>query len=165
MPSLKQGQTTTKEDLNSYYYIGGSLSDPFWVSYTILDSTTGTDELIGMPDRNPIKFGIGSFYAPWTLPDDEPIGLHKITWKFKESATSEIKSETEEFQVIPPCATMQQDFPDFIQYLINQLRIRLRDINPDRDYSIGGEEKITLDVDGKEVTLTIEELYNIIKED
>jgi len=53
MASLKQGQTTTKEDLNVYFYIGGSLSDPFYVSYTIFDSTTGTDQIIGLPERSP----------------------------------------------------------------------------------------------------------------
>jgi hypothetical protein len=163
MASLKQGQTTTKDDLNVYFYIGGSLSDPFWSSYTIYDCTTGTEELIGLPDKTPIKFGTGSFYAPWQVPDDEPVGSHKILWKFKETATSEIKTEKEEFQIIPICSTIKQQFPDFIMYLIQQLRIKLRDINPDRDYSVAGEELITLDIEGKEITLTIEEFYNLIK--
>lgn len=134
MPSPKQGQTLTKDDLNVFLYVGGSLSDPFSITYTLIDSTTGTDQVIGLPDRFPIKFGTGQYYAPWTLPDDEPVGPHKITWKYKESATSAIKTETEEFEVIPLCAATALKFPDFIQYLINQLRIKLRDIDPDRDY-------------------------------
>lgn len=165
MPSLKQDQTLTKEDLNVFFYVAGSLSDPFVITFTLYDSTTGTDQVIGLPDRTPIKFATGSYYASWTIPDDEPIGAHKVIWKFRESATSEIKTDTEEFEIVPVCSKFAQDYPDFVLYLIRQLRAKLRDINPDRDYSIAGEELITLDVDGKEITLSIEEFYEIIKED
>ena len=134
MPSLKQSQTVAKEDLNVFFYVAGTLSDPFVVTYTLYESTTGTDQVIGLPDRTPIKFATGSYYAPWTIADDEPVGLHKISWKYRESATSEIKIDTEEFQIIPPCSAMHQDYPDFVLYLIQQLRAKLRDINPDRDY-------------------------------
>lgn len=162
--SLKQGQTLTKDNLNVYFYIGGTLSDPFNVTYTLYDISSGADEVIGLPERMPIKFATGSYYAQWTVPDDEPLGLHKIVWKYKDSATSETKTDVEEFEIIPPCTAMKQEFPDMIKYLIRELRVKLRDINPDRDYSIGGEELITLDVDGEEITLSIEEFYNIIKE-
>lgn len=162
--SVKQGETLTKDNLNVYFYIDGSLSDPFNVTYTLLDSTTGSDQIIGLPDRIPIKFGIGSFYAPWTVPDDEPVGPHKIKWTYRESATSEIKIDIEEFEVIPICSNVGQEFPDFIRYLIQQLRVKLRDINPDRDYSIDGKELITLEIEGEEITLPIEEFYKIIKE-
>lgn len=141
MPSLKQGQTTTKEDLNVFFYVNGSLSDPFTVSYTLFDSSTGTDEVIGLPNRFPIKFGIGSFFAPWTIPDDEPAGVHKIKWEYKEDATSETKIDIEEFNIVSECSAFAQTFPDFIVYLIQQLRAKLRDINPDRDYHFSPPEK------------------------
>jgi hypothetical protein len=134
MASLKQGQMTTKDELNVYFYIGGSLSDPFWISYTLYDSTSGTDEVIGLPDRVPVKFDAGSYYAPWTVPDDEPTGIHKIKWSYKESSTSETKNDIEEFQVIPLCAGTGLIYPVQIMYLIQHLRNKLRDINPDRDY-------------------------------
>jgi hypothetical protein len=162
MPSLKQGQALTKDDLNVYFYIGGSLSDPFWVTYTLFDSTSGTDEIIGLPERIPIKFGAGSYFAQWTVPDDEPIGVHKIRWKYKESATSQVKEDIEEFQIIPLCAGVGFVYPVEIMYLIQHLRNKLRDINPDRDYSIAGEELITVVADGEEITLTIKELFEII---
>jgi hypothetical protein len=164
MPSLKQGQPLTKDDLNVYFYIGGSLSDPFWLTYTLYDSTSGTDEIIGIPERVPIKFGAGSYYAPWTVPDDEPVGLHKIRWRYKESATSAEKQDIEEFAVIATCAGTDLVYPVKIMYLIQHLRNKLRDANPDRDYSIAGEEKITVVADGEEITLTIQELYEIINE-
>ena len=134
MPSLKQGQTLTKDHLNVYFYIGGSLSDPYYVSYTLLDSTSGTDEVIGLPERFPIKFGAGSYFAQWTVPDDEPVGLHKIRWRYKESATSLVKEDIEEFQIIPLCAGVGTVYPPQIMYLIQHLRNKLRDINPNKDY-------------------------------
>jgi len=134
MPTLKRGQTVTKDDLNVYFYVGGSLSDPFNVTYTLIDSTSGVDEIIGLPRRSPQKFATGSFWAPWTVPDDEPLGLHKIKWFYKETANSEELIDTEEFEIVSECTAMKQEFPDFIKYLIQQLRIKLRDVNPDRDY-------------------------------
>jgi len=135
MAALKQGQTTTKDDLNVFFYVGGSLSDPFWATYTLYDCSSGIDEVIGLPDRSPIKFAVGSFYAPWTVQDDEPVGLHKIKWRYKETATSEEKIDTEEFKIIPLCAGTEFIFPPSIMYLIQHLRNKLRDINPDRDYN------------------------------
>lgn len=141
MPSLKQGQALTKDDLNVYLYIGGSLSDPYWITYTLFDSTSGTDEIIGLPERVPIKFGAGSYFAQWTVPDDEPVGLHKIRWKYKESATSIEKQDVEEFQIIPLCAGIGLVYPIDIMYLIQHLRNKLRDANPDRDYHFASPEK------------------------
>jgi hypothetical protein len=140
MPSLKQGQTLTKDDLNVYFYVGGSLSDPYWVTYTLYDSTSGTDEIIGLPERIPIKFGAGSYFAQWTVPDDEPVGVHKIRWRYKESVTSVEKQDIEEFQIIPLCAGVGIVYPVEIMYLIQHLRNKLRDINPDRDYHFQSPE-------------------------
>lgn len=134
MPSIKQGQTLTKDDLNVYLYVSGDLSDPFSITYTLIDSTSGSDLVIGLPDRIPIKFATGSFYAQWSVPEDESIGLHKITWKYKQTATSAIKTDIEEFEIIQSCAAQQIQYPAYIQYLIHNLRIKLRDVSPDRDY-------------------------------
>jgi hypothetical protein len=134
MASLKQGQTLTKDDLNVYFYVGGSLSDPYWVTFTLFDSTSGSDVVIGLPERIPIKFGAGSYFAPWTIPNDEPMGLHKIRWKYKDSTTSIEKQDFEEFQIIPLCAGTGLVYPVEIMYLIQHLRNKLRDNNPDKNY-------------------------------
>jgi len=165
MPSLKQGQTLTKDDLNVYFYVNGSLSDPLYATYTLYDFSSGTDEVIGLPDRTPIKFGVGSYFAQWTVPDNEPVGVHKIRWKYKESATSLVKEDVEEFQIIPLCAGVEFTYPANVMYLIQHLRNKLRDINPDRDYSIAGEELLNVIADGKEITVSIEELYQITRSD
>ena len=141
MPSLKQSQALTKNELNAYFYIGGNLSDPYWVTYTLFDCTSGNDEIIGLAERTPIKFETGSYYAPWTVPDDEPLGLHKIRWRYKEASSSVEKIEVEEFQIIPPCAGIGFIYPASIMYLIQHLRNKLRDDNPDRNYNFSSPSK------------------------
>jgi hypothetical protein len=141
MGALKQGQTLTKSDLNIYFYVNSNLSDPYFVTYTLYDSTSGTDEIIGLPDRTPLKFSTGSYFASWTIPDDEPLGVHKIRWKYRDSATSQIKEDVEEFQIIPLCAGVGIVYPPEIMYLIQHLRNKLRDSNPDRDYHFVPPEK------------------------
>jgi len=101
MPAIKQGQQLGKNDLNAFFYSGGKLSDPYSVTYTLYDATTGINQLIGMANRTPIKVDIGNFYAPWTVQSDEPTGLHKIEWKYLDTATSEEKIKIEEFDVLP----------------------------------------------------------------
>lgn len=134
MPAIKAGTTLTKDDLNAFLYVGGNLSDPFSITYTLYESVTGQDVIIGLPERTPIKFATGSYYAPWTIPQDEPVGAHKIVWRYKETATSDIKVDTEEFKILSACTGSEIQYSPFVTYLINQLRIKLRDINPDRDY-------------------------------
>lgn len=143
MPSVKQAQQLSKDELNAFFYLGGALSDPYSVTYTLYDSTTGTDEVIGLPERTPIKFSVGSYYAPWTVPEDEPTGLHKILWKYRETATSTVKERNEEFDVVPLCTALEQTYPEFILYLIKNLRVKLRDIDPDRDYHFAPPESET----------------------
>lgn len=134
MPAIKAGTTLGKDDLNAFLYVGGNLSDPFSITYSLYESVTGIDVLIGMPERTPIKFATGSYYAPWSIPQDEPVGIHKIVWKYKENSTSEIKVDTEEFKILSACTGVEVQYSPFVTYLINQLRIKLRDINPDADY-------------------------------
>jgi hypothetical protein len=141
MASLKQGQTLTKDDLNVFFYVGANLSDPYWASYTLYDCTSGHDEVIGLPERTPLKFTTGGYFAPWTVPDDEPVGLHKVRWRYKETATSSIRDDVEEFQIIPLCSGTVFVYPPEIMYLIMHLRNKLRDINPDRDYHFASPEK------------------------
>jgi hypothetical protein len=162
MSAIKQGKTLTQDDLSVYLYVNNNLSDPYTINFTLKDPD---NNVIGLPNRIPRKFGIGSYYAPWTIPEDEPVGQHSIEWKYKQTIDSAENTDIEQFEVVPICAGEQSLYPEFIMYLIKNLRIKLRDINPDKDYSIAGEELITLDIDGEEITLSIEELYNIIKED
>lgn len=165
--SVKQGVTTGEMDLPITFDKQGCLTDPYSVVFDLWDCTdcaTVTPELIGASRRIPVKFGVGKYYAPITIDVDEPIGKHFIRWYWKESANDVEKTIDREFDVIPSQAVTGQQYPDRVKSLIYELRKKLRDINPDRDYSIAGEEVLSLYTDDNEITITIEDLYNTIYE-
>jgi hypothetical protein len=135
MNALRRGDTTTKDNLNIFIYDrNNNLKDPYSIVFDLYDSTSGTDVLIGSSNRIPIKFAVGSYYAPWVITPDESIGKHKIVWKLKESPTSTLISNTEEFDVVSRLTVINEEYPEAIQRLIHKLRVKLRDVNPDRDY-------------------------------
>jgi hypothetical protein len=135
MNALRRGDTTTKDNLNVFVYDrNGNLKDPYSVTFDLYDSTTGTDVLIGGADRPPIKFAIGSYFAPWKVPDEENMGRHKIVWKVKESPTIATVTSTEEFDIVSKLTVIDEEYPETIKRLIHKLRVKLRDVNPDRDY-------------------------------
>ena len=163
--SVKQGVTTGETDLPITFDKQGCLTDPYSVVFDLWDCTdcaTTTPELIGAPRRIPVKFGVGKYYAPITVDADEPVGKHFIRWYWKESANDVEKTIDREFDVIPSQAVTGQQYSDRVKSLIYELRKKLRDINPDRDYSIAGEEVLSLFINDEEINITIEELYETI---
>ncbi len=135
MNSLRRGDTSSRDNLNVYIYDKlGRLMDPYSITFSIYDITTGTENLIGGADRLPIKFAVGSYFAPWQIPEEEPLGRHKIVWKIKENITSTIVTSVEEFDVVSRLTIINEDYPEPVKRLVHKLRIKLRDINPDRDY-------------------------------
>jgi len=135
MPVLRRGDSTSKDNLNIFIYDrNGHLKDPYNIKFSLYDLSCGVDTLIGQENRDPIKFDIGSFFAPWTIPELEPVGLHKVVWKIKETATSKETIHNEEFDVVDRLTVVNEEYPEEIKRLIQKLRIKLRDIHPDRDY-------------------------------
>jgi hypothetical protein len=136
--SVKQGASTTETDLPISFDRQGCLTDPYSVTFSFFDCTdcaSVTPELIGASRRIPVKIGVGKYYPPITIDADEPVGKHFIRWYWKESANDVEKTIDREFDVIPSQAITGQQYPDRIKSLIYELRKKLRDINPDRDYS------------------------------
>lgn len=135
---LFQGESSSPNDL----VIKFSRSDggqkifinPYSIHYTIIDSTTGQDLAIGQPNKIPAKVSTGVFFAPWTVPLDEPSGPHKVRWTFKEAADSTPQSTTVEFSVKVLSRCEAPEFDSCMNDLIRILRMQIRDDNPDRDY-------------------------------
>lgn len=134
MNSLRRGDTTTKDNLNVFIYDKLSrLIDPYSITYDLYDCSTNTDLLISQ-DRLPIKFAVGSYFAPWQISDEEPIGRHKIVWKIKENISSNLITSAEDFEIVSRLTIVNEEFPEPVKRLVHKLRIKLRDVNPDRDY-------------------------------
>jgi len=135
MPALRRGDSTTKDNLNIFIYDrNGHLKDPYSITFSLYDLSCDTETLIGAADRLPIKFDIGSYFAPWTIPEEESVSLHKIVWKIRETATSDETTHNEEFDVVDRLTVINEDYPEPIKRHIQKLRVKLRDIHPDRDY-------------------------------
>jgi hypothetical protein len=133
--AIRRGDSTSKDNLNVFLYDPeGRLKDPYSITFDLYDCTSGTPVIIGAPDRIPIKIAVGSYFAPWKIPDTEPLGIHKIIWKVKSSFASDIITNSEEFEVVSRITVINEEYPDPIKRLIMKLRVKLRDTNPDRDY-------------------------------
>jgi len=136
--AFKKGQTLGPEDLKiAIRNAQGVLTDPYAITYSLFDYTTGVEVLIGTPNQVPASVGIGEFYVQTTLPLDSNIGDWIVRWNFKESATSSITQAVQEFNVVgdnvvTSIGTGNPASSDAM--LIRRLRIMLRDNNPDRNY-------------------------------
>jgi len=135
---LLQGESSSPADLVIKFsrMVGGEkvFIDPYSVTYTLIDSTTGQDLGIGRPHKLPFKISVGVFYAPWTVPLDEPAGPHRVRWTFRETASSATQSTYTEFTVKAIKRCEAPEYGTCANELMRQLRMLIRDDNPDRDY-------------------------------
>ena len=109
MPTLYIGQQLTKDDLKIFIRDeNGIYISPFSITYTILKQAPDFTEracLIDEPIKEtintiPIPFGIGKFFAAWTMPKDTTIGSYKIQWNIKRYSDSPIIQESQEFDIV-----------------------------------------------------------------
>jgi hypothetical protein len=135
MNALRHGDTTNKDNLNIFVYDRhGNLKDPYSITFNLYDSTSGVDVVIGGINRLPIKFAVGSYFAPWAISETENLGMHKIVWNIKESPSSPVLSNKEEFEIVSRLVVLNEEYPEAIKRFLHKLRVKLRDVNPDADY-------------------------------
>ena len=69
--AYKRGQTLKDSDLKIVLRDpSGNPMDPYYITYSLFDCTTGLQVLMGDPDRIPSTMGIGQYYVNTTLPLD-----------------------------------------------------------------------------------------------
>ena len=163
--ALKPAQSLGSDDLkiivrNSF----GTPVDPYYIRYSLFDYTTGMEVLIGDPDRIPATSGIGTYYVNATLPADANIGPWLVRWNFRESALSPMVQVVQEFAVVKADVVVSFTGSASQDVLLKRLRIVLRDNNPDRNYSVHGDEKIDVRVGDKVYTTTMKELWETIED-
>jgi hypothetical protein len=115
MPSLARGQENTQAILNWFITVNGVLTDAFDVGFRIFDITGGLPGVQVFPSGGGYEsvgsgvghFGVGSYFAydngnteGWTPPLTEPIGTHRIEWRWKISAGAPYQSGQEDFEVL-----------------------------------------------------------------
>ena len=106
---LYKSQILTKDDLNIFLYdSNGNFFNPFSITYTIYHITSNKfynqecseEPLKETISTTPIPFGIGQYFAPWSMPNDLTIGKYRIKWNIRQFVDSPTYQEIEEFDVI-----------------------------------------------------------------
>lgn len=163
--AYQPGQTLTKDDLKIVIRDNtGTLVDPYYIRYSMFDYTTGVEVLIGAPDQIPATTGVGQYYVSTTMPLDSNIGDWVVRWNFRETIGAPLVQVVQEFNIVATDVKTDITSIDSEQLLIRRLRIILRDNNPDRNYSVSGEEVISFRVEDKVYTMTIKEFWEIIND-
>lgn len=112
-----------------------TLIDPFSIKYSIYDASGGVPLLIEPARREPLRAGVGQYWAYFVIDATANIGDHLIQWYIQESPTSPEQVIEERYSVVGlNIETTLDDYPQHIKKLIKRLRIFLRDNNPDRNY-------------------------------
>lgn len=135
MVSYFRGQQLGPEDL--HIFLTNSSEHPTnaaEISYALYDFTTGSEVLLGVPNRAPVNAAVGHYYASVIIPLDASIGAYRIRWQFRELIGGPLHQVVQEFSVIDKATAAKAVIPDVEANLIRRLRISLRDHNPDRNY-------------------------------
>jgi hypothetical protein len=108
--TLYLSQVLTKDDLNIFLYDNnGNLFNPFAITYTIYriilptpfyNQECAEEPLLETLDTTAIPFGLGQYFAAWSMPIDITIGKYRIKWSIRQFADSPIYQEIEEFDII-----------------------------------------------------------------
>lgn len=116
MPALARGQENTTGIINWFITVAGTLTDAYIVEFRIFDITgglPGTQVFPAVPGtyedvtNAPGKFSTGAYYAydngagkGYTPPLAEPLGTHRIEWRWKISAAAPYQAGMEDFEVL-----------------------------------------------------------------
>ena len=133
--AYKRGQVLSEDDLKIIIRDSiGTPVDPYYITYSIFDNTTGMQVLIGDPDRMPATTGVGQYHVNSAIPLDANIGDWLVRWNFRESSTAPLIEVVQEFNIVATEVVTSITGDAFEDGLIRRLRIMLRDNNPDRNY-------------------------------
>jgi hypothetical protein len=136
MPALAREQGNTPSILNWFITVNGTLTDAFEVGFQIWDISgglPGTQIFPAIPDTwetvsgNDGNFSVGSYYAfdvvedaGWMPGVAEPIGTHRIKWRWKITAAAPYQSDAEDFEVLVQSAGGTADTYITVQDIRNE---------------------------------------------
>jgi hypothetical protein len=136
MASLARGESNTTSVLNWFILVNGVKTDAYEVGYRIIDITGGLPGTQVFPTTEgeyedvsslPGHFAVGSYYAydnteskGWTPSIAEPIGTHRIEWRWKITAAAPYQSGQEDFEVLVQSAGSSVDTYISIQDIRDQ---------------------------------------------
>lgn len=111
------------------------LVDPYSIRYSIFDATGGTPLLLAPARREPLRAGVGQYWAYFVIDATANIGDYLIQWYIQETSATPEQTIEERYSVVGlDLQTTMGDYPEHVRKLLKRLRIFLRDNNPDRNY-------------------------------
>ena len=135
--SYHPGQVLQEGDLDIRFTdASGGPSNVYKVSYDLYFVDPGppaTEVLIPPSPREAVNSMVGVYHASLMVPPSASLGAYRIRWTFQEASGGPVQQVVQEFQVVeqgahlPTMTAIEQD-------LVRQLRMFLRDQNPDRNY-------------------------------
>lgn len=157
-----QGQLLGRGDLDIFLSnASGNPINVYQITYAIylVDPSTQAEVLIGSNARTPVNPAVGEYYAALQVPSNAAPGDYRIRWLFRETAASAQEGAVQEFGVVSATvATSESAYSGCVADLISKMRVLTR------DNCIGGESLIEVDADGERFTVTLEELYLLLKD-
>ena len=160
--AFKRNQILSRGDLDIFLTnSNGNVADAAEITYALYFVDPGppeTDVLIGDPARIPENPSVGEYYASVRIPTTATYGRYRIRWTLKELVNSQPQTVVQEFAVVAENSILGTQLSEGQKQMVYKLRMLLR------DQCLAGEELITVDADGEKITLSIEELYDIIGE-
>lgn len=162
-----RGQQLGRNDLN--IFLVNSSNTPVnaaEISYALYDFTTGSEVLIGLPQRSPVNPSVGEYYASIIVPLDANMGEYRIRWTFQEVVGAAVQQVVQEFSVVDkaglstPSASLitgKALSASVVELdLMGRLRILLR------DNCVGEEELVELDAGGDKMVVTFRDLWEAV---
>jgi len=135
MAILHRGQDTGSGDINIAFTVGGNPQDPVEVYVALYYVEGGQNILVdNNPQRQPVRYDVGKFYVAYHITMDANLGKYLAIWTYKPTSDSALRQECDEWYVVAESTITNPDYTETEQVAINDLRLVLRDNNPDRNY-------------------------------
>jgi hypothetical protein len=133
--SFLRGQQLGRSDLN--IFLTNSSGHPVnaaEINYAIYDNTTGKEVLVGPQRRIPVNSSVGEYFVSLVVPLDANIGDYRVRWAMREMVGGPLQSVVQEFNIQDREVATPSFFSVAQIHLLKNIRIMLRDLNPDRNY-------------------------------
>jgi len=156
------GQVLDRGDLDVFLKnASGNPVNAFEITYGLVFVDPGPPEAlipIGDQARIPINPSIGEYFASLMIPPNASLGNYRIKWAVREFAGAPQQLLVQEFGVVDTAAVASPTggMSAVEADMVNSLRILLR------DWCVGGEETVELDVEGERMVVRLEDLHEIL---
>jgi hypothetical protein len=136
--AFKPGDTIGRGDLDIFLTnASGNPTNAAEITYALYYVDLGPPEvevLIGSVGRIPVNPTVGEYYASLLVPPSSAPGTYRIRWSLRELVSSPLQQVVQEFAVVLENTLVVSPYSACEQEMIDKLRMRLRDHNPDKFY-------------------------------